>query len=231
MEENRMEMKNGASFEEKLQEAVPKLTKDLSSHFTPLIDHLTSQMEQVRHGQVTLLQELSELNHIVDANIDVPNVSATLNRLPQYHYKLKQLRNTMQNLTSRSQRLVKRADALKRIRLEYSRQADEMARRERHRDHLLAARVAERGSPSSRPVSPRESALARSGEEDVVPSAESSPVASPSVNSGATTPSAVVISPPEGDRATPVASVTKPTVAKKKKKRREVEIGDLPAKK
>ncbi|CAG8741459.1 4798_t:CDS:2, partial [Dentiscutata erythropus] len=130
--------------EQKLKTAVPLLSEGFLAHWVPILNQIEEQLDELKDKQNLLMEELKDTNTLMENQENYEYIALSFSKLPQYHTKLQNIRNTMVTMLSRSKNMKQRVAQLKLFKEQQLAQIAKIHQRERTFDQtVLAAKVVE----------------------------------------------------------------------------------------
>ncbi|KAI8968577.1 hypothetical protein BDF20DRAFT_917072 [Mycotypha africana] len=121
-----------------MEENIPKIYAD---DILSMISKLEQDMITINASQNELLEAIRNVEEKVIDEKEYNLIKSKMDKVSHYRTKLLSLRATMSMLTGRSQQLKDRAEKLRRMKLDYLSQVEDIKRIEREKDEFIAASV------------------------------------------------------------------------------------------
>ncbi|RIB09065.1 Snapin/Pallidin-domain-containing protein [Gigaspora rosea] len=130
--------------EQKLKAAVPLLSEGFLAHWEPILKQIEEELDELKNKQNLLMEDLKNTNTLMESQENYEYIASSFSKLPQYHTKLQNIRNTMLTMLARSKNMKQRAAQLKLFKEQQLAQVAKKQQRERTFDQtVLAAKVIE----------------------------------------------------------------------------------------
>ncbi|CAG8590984.1 23405_t:CDS:2 [Gigaspora rosea] len=128
--------------EQKLKAAVPLLSEGFLAHWEPILKQIEEELDELKNKQNLLMEDLKNTNTLMESQENYEYIASSFSKLPQYHTKLQNIRNTMLTMLARSKNMKQRAAQLKLFKEQQLAQVAKKQQRERTFDQtVLAAKV------------------------------------------------------------------------------------------
>jgi len=129
---------------QRFNEAVPLMSEGFLAHWLPILNQVEEQLKELEEKQNLLIEELKNTNTQFENQDNYEYIALSFSKIPLYHSKLQNIRNSMMSVLTRSRNLKQRVGQLKLFKEQQLAQVAQIKQRERTFDQtVLAAKVVE----------------------------------------------------------------------------------------
>ncbi|CAG8493919.1 8327_t:CDS:2 [Scutellospora calospora] len=93
--------------------AVPLLSEGFLANWEPILKQIEEQLNELKDKQKLFLEDLKNTNSLMENQENYEYITLSFSKIPQYHTKLQNIRNTMMTMLSRSKNIKQRVSQLK----------------------------------------------------------------------------------------------------------------------